>query len=73
MLHACIKDPKGVDFAAYGLDGSAEELGEQVARKLNVDFVCYPTQQEMRESIGLEDLCEACVDGKFPVNEEFWR
>ncbi len=73
LLHACIKDPKGTDFAAYGLNGSVEELGEQVAKKLNADFVCYPTQQEMRESIGLDDLCEACIDGVFPVNEQFWR
>lgn len=73
LLHACIKDPKGTDFAAYGLEGSVEEVGEKVAKKINADFVCYPTQEDMRAAIGVSDLCEACIDGKFPVNEEFWR
>jgi amidophosphoribosyltransferase len=73
LLHACIKDPRGTGFAAYGLRGNIEEIGEQVAKKIGADFVCYPTTQEMVESIGLEDLCKACINGVFPVNEEFWR
>lgn len=73
LLHSCIKDPKGTNFAAYGLKGSVDEIGEQVAKKLNADFVCYPTTEDMREAIGLDDLCEACINGIFPVNEEFWR
>lgn len=73
LLHACIKDPKGTNFAAYGLEGTLEEIGEQVAEKLNADFVCYPTTEDMREAIGLDDLCEACINGIFPVDEKFWR
>lgn len=73
LLHACIKDPKGTDFAAYGLEGTVEEVGAQVAKKLNADFVCYPTMEDAREAIGLDDLCEACHSGVFPVDEEFWR
>lgn len=70
---ACIKDPKGTNFAAYGLEGTVEEIGEQVAEKINADFVCYPTTQDMIESIGLDDLCKACVDGLFPINKDFWK
>ncbi len=73
LLHACIKDPKGTNFAAFGLHGSVEEVGEQVARKLNADFVCYPSTQDMIDAIGFDDLCKACIDGNFPVDEKFWK
>jgi len=73
LLHSCIKDPKGKNFAAFGLNGSVEEVGEQVAKKINADFVCYPTTQDMIEAIGFDDLCMACIDGNFPVDEKFWR
>ncbi len=72
LLYACIKDTKGKNFAAFGLNGSVEEVGEQVAKKLNADFVCYPTTQDMIEAIGVDDLCKACIDGQFPVDEKFW-
>ncbi|MDD5192226.1 MAG: hypothetical protein PHH54_05425 [Candidatus Nanoarchaeia archaeon] len=73
LLHACITDPRGRNFAAYGLKGTIEEIGEQVAKEINADFVCYPTVKDMIESVGLEDICKACIDGEFPVNEEFWK
>jgi amidophosphoribosyltransferase len=73
LLHSCIKDPGGKNFAAFGLNGSVEEIGEAVAGKLNADFVCYPTTQDMIEAIGFDDLCKACIDGNFPVDEKFWR
>lgn len=72
LLHACIKDPKGKNFVAFGLNGSVEEVGEQVAKKINADFVCYPTTQDMIDAVGCSDLCKACIDGQFPVDEEFW-
>jgi amidophosphoribosyltransferase len=73
LLHSCIKDPKGKNFAAFGLEGTVEEVGKQVAKKINADFVCYPTTQEMIESVGLEDLCKGCIDGIFPIDEKFWK
>ncbi len=73
LLHACIKDPRGKNFIAYGLEGTLEEIGEQVAEKLNAEFVCYPSMEDMIESVGFDDLCKACIDGQFPVDEKFWR
>lgn len=73
LVCACIKDPHGTGFAAHGLEGSVEELGEKVAKKLGADFVCYPSEAEMRQAVGLEDICAACVNGRFPVNEVYWR
>jgi len=72
LLHSCIKDPKGKNFVAFGLNGGVEEIGEQVAKKINADFVCYPTTEDMVETIGVVDLCKACIDGQFPVDKKFW-
>lgn len=72
LLHACIKDPKGKNFIAYGLEGTLEEIGEQVAKKLHADFVCYPSTEDLIESIGFTDLCKACIDGVFPVDEKWF-
>jgi amidophosphoribosyltransferase len=71
LVHACISNPTGKNFVAYGLEGSVEDIGEQVAKKLNADFVCYPTTKDMVDAVGLEDLCKACIDGVFPVDKKF--
>ena len=72
LLYSCIKDPKGKNFIAHGLEGNVEQIGEQVAEKIGAEMVCYPTKQELKESIGLEDLCMACIDGKYPVNKKYY-
>ncbi len=73
LCHSCIKDPLGKEFAAYGLEGDLNQIGEEVAKKINADFVCYPSVEDMIDSVGDKDLCKACVDGNFPVDEEFLR
>lgn len=71
LAHPCIKDPKGKTFAAQGMTGSVEEIGKKVAKKLNVDQVCYPTIEELDEAIGHEGTCKACFDGVYPIKREF--
>ncbi|NIQ17991.1 MAG: hypothetical protein GTN43_04240 [Candidatus Aenigmarchaeota archaeon] len=71
LAHSCIKDPKGKTFAAQGLTGSVEEIGEKVAKKLNVNRICYPTVKELDEAIGHSDTCKACFDGIYPVKKKF--
>ena len=71
LAHPCIKDPKSKTFAAQGLTGSVEEIGEKVAKKLNVNRVCYPTVKELDEAIGHADTCKACFDGVYPVKKRF--
>ena len=73
LIHACIKDPKGKDFVAKGLEGSIEEVGAEVAGRINADFVCYPSTEDMVNAVGCSDLCMACVDGNFPVKDEFCK
>ena len=71
LSHPCVKDPSGKTFAAQGLTGSVEEIGEKVAKKLNADRVCYPTIQELDEAIGHYDTCKACFNGVYPVKKKF--
>jgi len=73
LVHSCISNPKGTNFVAHGFEGSVEEIGEKVAEKINADFVCYPTEEDLVKAIGFNDLCKACIDGQFPVDEKFWK
>ena len=74
LLFACIKDLEGRDFIARGMQGDVESIGEQVAGKIGADFVCYPTMDDLKQAIGLEDLlCQGCLDGEFPVQNRFWK
>jgi amidophosphoribosyltransferase len=70
LKYPCIKDPKGKEFAAQGMEGSVEEIGRKIAEKLDVDMVLYPTLDELREAIGVPGLGTACFDGKYPVSED---
>jgi len=71
LAYPCIKDPKSKTFAAQGLTGSIEAIGEKVAKKINVDKVCYPTIEEMDQAIGHTDTCKACFNGVYPIKRKF--
>ena len=71
LCHACVKDPASKSFAALGMEGQMEDIGRMVAEKLGMDFVLYPTEEDLDEAIGLKDTCKACFNGNYPVKEEF--
>jgi amidophosphoribosyltransferase len=71
LVKPCFKDDPNRELAARGMSGSAEEIGRQVAKELGVDEVFYPTIGDLKEAIGLPDLCTACFGGEYPVKEEF--
>ncbi|MEM0465088.1 MAG: hypothetical protein QXW97_00100 [Candidatus Pacearchaeota archaeon] len=71
LVYSCIKDIKGTSFIAHGLDGDLDKIGNEVAKKIGATFVCYPSEQDMRKALSLEDICAGCVNGNFPVNEIF--
>ena len=71
LSHACVKDPGGKTFAAQGMKGTVESIRKRVADDLGLDFVLYPTTEDVVEAIGHKDLCMACFDGKYPVRNEF--
>lgn len=59
----------------YGIDfPSPEELiatgrdERQIAQALNADRVIYLDQDSIREAIGLQSLCMACLDGNYPTD-----
>lgn len=56
-------------------DRSIEEINEIVGKKIGIDTVdgelFYQTKEGVEEAIDLDDLCMACVDGKYPINREF--
>ena len=72
LCYPCFKDPRGKNYAAFGLkDMPSEEIGKLVAKKLGADSVSYPSIEIMEEIIGRKDLCKACMDGVYPVDEEY--
>jgi amidophosphoribosyltransferase len=71
LSHACVKDPGGKTFAALGLRGPVEKIGERVAEDIGLDFVLYPTEEDLDKAIGFTDTCKACFNGKYPVKKEF--
>jgi amidophosphoribosyltransferase len=59
----------------YGIDfPNPEELiatnrdEAQVAANLGADKVIYLDQPALKEAIGLESMCMACIDGKYPTD-----
>ncbi|MBT3985794.1 hypothetical protein HOE91_05855 [archaeon] len=72
LQYACVSDPKGKSFIARGLEGDVVKLGEEVAKRIGADFVCYPTMEDVHKALDLEGkICKACIDGDFPINSEF--
>lgn len=60
--HACfygIDFPDPADLVAHG------KTVEQIAETLGVNKVIYLDEQDLREAIGLTQLCMACINGKY--------
>ena len=62
--HACfygIDFPDPADLVAHG------KTVEQIAETLGVNKVIYLDEHDLREAIGLTQLCMACINGKYPT------
>lgn len=62
--HACfygIDFPDPADLVAHG------KTVEQIADTLGVNKVIYLDEQDLRDAIGLTQLCMACITGKYPT------
>ncbi len=70
LRYPCYRDPTTTNFAAQGIEGSVEDVGKAVAKKIGADDVLYPTIKEMREFLP-DDVCLACMDGKYPVDDKW--
>ncbi len=66
ILYPCFY---GIDFphrdqlVAYG------KSMEEVAKAIDADAVIYNDLQDLKQAIGIEDLCTACMTGKYPATE----
>lgn len=73
IRHPCfygIDFPDGESLVAY------QRSEEEIAKALAVDALIYLPLNRLKEGIGLQDLCSACLDGDYPVpvsTEEFLK
>lgn len=75
-IHVGITTPKIHHPCCYGIDMSrpgellaANKSEEEIAKILDCDSLTYITQQGLIQGIGLNGLCMACLDGKYPTKE----
>lgn len=50
-------------FNRYGQDV------EEIRKTIGADSLSYTTPEDLREAIGLNDICRACVTGEYPLKD----
>lgn len=58
----------GIDFPNTKELLATGRTEEDIAERLNADKVIYLDQDSLRKAIGRQDLCMACLDGKYPTD-----
>lgn len=64
IRHPCfygIDFPEGESLVAY------QKTEQEVAKILEVDGLVFLPLKRLKEGLGLESLCSACLDGEYPV------
>ncbi len=57
----------GIDFPTYGELAAAGGGEEEVRKTIGADTLKYNTLESLKKSIGLDDLCMACLTDRYPV------
>jgi amidophosphoribosyltransferase len=58
----------GVDFPSkQELIANGKKVDE-ISKYINAENIIYIDEQDLKEAIGISDLCMACVNGKYPTN-----
>jgi amidophosphoribosyltransferase len=65
IRHPCML---GLDFPSCEELVAYQRNEAAVARAIGADKVVYVTREDLRESIGLSEICMACIDGNYPVD-----
>ncbi len=64
----------GIDFPTYGelaaTTGGGGGGEEEVRKTIGADTLKYNTLEALKSSIGLDDLCMACLTNRYPVKVE---
>lgn len=59
----------GIDFASKEQLIAANKTIEEVCEEIGADTLTYMNKEGLKEAIGCEDLCTACVDGEYPTKK----
>ncbi len=65
IRHPCLY---GIDFATQDQLIAHNRSIEEVARKIGVDGLVYQDVDEFQQIIGVQGICLACVNGRYPTN-----
>jgi len=60
----------GIDFPCKEQLIAATRSLHEIAEEIGADFVIYNDLETLKEAIGLDDLCLACVTGRYPTSTE---
>ncbi|NIQ07305.1 MAG: amidophosphoribosyltransferase, partial [Candidatus Korarchaeota archaeon] len=59
----------GIDFASKGELIAADKSIEEIKEELDADTLTYMTKERLKNAIGFDDLCTACINGDFPTEK----
>lgn len=65
ITHPCFF---GVDFPDREKLVAFEKTEGEIAKEIGVEKVIYIDMNDLKEALGKEDLCHACLTGDYPVN-----
>lgn len=57
----------GIDFPTYGELAAAGGGEEEIRKTIGADTLKYNTLESLKSSIGMDDLCMACLTDRYPV------
>ncbi len=57
----------GIDFPDSATLAATNKDAKQMAEWFGVDKVIYLDEEDLRQAIGINKLCMACLDGKYPT------
>lgn len=59
----------GIDFASKEELIAGDQTIEEIKEEIGADSLTYMTKKKLKEAIGCEDLCTACIDGNYPTEK----
>lgn len=60
----------GIDFPRQEELIAWEKNYEEISREIGADAVIYNSVEDMKNAIGIDDLCTACLTGKYPTKTD---
>ncbi|RLG14569.1 MAG: amidophosphoribosyltransferase [Candidatus Nanohalarchaeota archaeon] len=74
FVSAC---PKLISTCKYGINISTKEeliahgkTVDEIRKEIGADELIYPSLDNLKEALGMDELCMGCLSGKYPHNAE---